>query len=65
MANTFAQAYVDEDTEAFNKYLVPNSENLVDNFTTGAAVYKRYVTKYDRKRRQHSSFTNTSTMQTA
>ena len=29
MANTFAQAYVDEDTEAFNKYLVPNSENLV------------------------------------
>ena len=30
MANTFAQAYVDEDTEAFNKYLVPNSENLVD-----------------------------------
>lgn len=47
MANTFAQAYVDEDTEAFNKYLVPNSENLVDNFTTGAAVYKRYVTKYE------------------
>lgn len=46
-ANTFAQAYVDEDTEAFNKYLVPNSENLVDNFTTGAAVYKRYVTKYE------------------
>jgi len=38
---------VDEDTEAFNKYLVPNSENLVDNFTTGAAVYKRYVTKYE------------------
>ena len=28
MANTFAQAYVDEDTEAFNKYLVPNSEKL-------------------------------------
>lgn len=47
MANAFAQAYVDEDTEAFNKYLVPNSENLVDNFTTGAAVYKRYVTKYE------------------
>lgn len=47
MANTFAQAYVDEDTEAFNKYLVPNSENLVDNFTIGAAVYKRYVTKYE------------------
>ena len=47
IANTFAQAYVDEDTEAFNKYLVPNSENLVDNFTTGAAVYKRYVTKYE------------------
>ena len=47
MANTFAQAYVDEDAEAFNKYLVPNSENLVDNFTTGAAVYKRYVTKYE------------------
>ena len=47
MANTFAQAYVDEDTEAFNKYLVPNSENLVDNFTTGAAGYKRYVTKYE------------------
>lgn len=47
MANTFAQAYVDEDTEAFNKYLVPNSENLVDNFTTGAAVYKRYGTKYE------------------
>lgn len=47
MANTFAQAYVDEDTEAFNKYLVSNSENLVDNFTTGAAVYKRYVTKYE------------------
>lgn len=38
---------MDEDTEAFNKYLVPNSENLVDNFTTGAAVYKRYVTKYE------------------
>ena len=47
MANTFAQAYEDEDTEAFNKYLVPNSENLADNFTTGAAVYKRYVTKYE------------------
>lgn len=47
MANTFAQAYVDEDTEAFNKYLVPNSENLVDNFTTGAAVYKRYTTRYE------------------
>lgn len=47
MANTFAQAYVDEDTEAFNKYLVPNSENSVDNFSTGAAVYKRYVTSYD------------------
>ena len=26
---------------------MPNSENLVDNFTTGAAVYKRYVTKYE------------------
>lgn len=47
MANTFAQAYMDEDTEAFNKYLVPNSENLVDNFTTGAAVYKRYTTRYE------------------
>lgn len=47
MANTFAQAYVDEDTEAFNKYLVPNSENSADNFSTGAAVYKRYVTSYD------------------
>ncbi len=47
MANTFAQAYVDEDTEAFNRYLVPNSENTVDHFTTGAAVYKRYVTKYE------------------
>ena len=51
MANTFAQAYVDEDTEAFNKYLVPNSENLVDNFTTGAAVYKRYITQYEPKTR--------------
>lgn len=47
MANTFAQAYVDEDTEAFNKYLVPNSENSADKFSTGAAVYKRYVTSYD------------------
>ena len=48
MANTFAQAYVDEDAEGFYKYLDPSSENAEgDTFSTGAAVYKRYVTKYE------------------
>ena len=48
MANTFAQAYVDEDAEGFYKYLDPSSENAEgDTFSTGAAVYKRYVTSYD------------------
>ena len=48
MANTFAQAYVDEDAEGFYKYLDPSSENAEgDTFSTGAAVYKRYTTRYD------------------
>lgn len=48
IANTFAQAYVDEDAEGFYKYLDPSSENAEgDTFSTGAAVYKRYVTSYD------------------
>lgn len=48
IANTFAQAYVDEDAEGFYKYLDPSSENAEgDTFSTGAAVYKRYVTKYE------------------
>lgn len=48
MANTFAQAYVDEDAEGFYKYLDPSSENAKgDTFSTGAAVYKRYTTRYE------------------
>ncbi len=48
MANTFAQAYVDEDAEGFYKYLDPSSENAEgDTFSTGAAVYKRYTTRYE------------------
>lgn len=48
IANTFAQAYVDEDAEGFYKYLDPSSENAeVDTFSTGAAVYKRYTTRYE------------------
>lgn len=47
IANTFAQAYVDEDAEGFYKYLDPSSENAEgDTFSTGAAVYKRYTTRY-------------------
>ena len=52
MANTFAQAYVNEDAEAFYKYLEPESENGDgESFSTGAAVYKRYVTQYEPKTR--------------
>ena len=48
IANTFAQAYVDEDAEGFYKYLDPSSENAEgDTFSTGAAVYKRYTTRYE------------------
>ncbi len=48
MANTFAQAYVDEDATAYRKYLDPDSELAkYEDFSTGAAVYKRYVTQYD------------------
>ena len=55
MANTFAQAYVDEDATAYMKYLDPDSElakhedlaKYENYFSTGAAVYKRYVTQYD------------------
>ncbi len=48
MANTFAQAYVDEDATAYRKYLDPASELAkYEDFSTGAAVYKRYVTRYD------------------
>lgn len=49
MANTFAQAYIDEDATAYRKYLDPNSElaKYEDYFSTGAAVYKRYMTRYD------------------
>lgn len=48
IANTFAQAYVDEDAEGFYKYLDPSSENAKgDTFSTGAAVYKRYTTRYE------------------
>lgn len=49
MANTFAQAYVDEDAAAYMKYLAPDSDlaKYDDYFSTGAAVYKRYVTKYE------------------
>ena len=44
IANTFAQAYVDEDAEGFYRYLDPSSENAEgDTFSTGAAVYKRYI----------------------
>ena len=51
IANTFAQAYVDEDAEGFYKYLDPSSENAEgDTFSTGAAVYKRYTTRYDAAR---------------
>lgn len=52
MANTFAQAYVDEDAEGFYRYLDPSSENAEgDTFSTGAAVYKRYITQYEPKTR--------------
>ena len=48
MANTFAQAYVDEDATAYMKYLDPDSDLAkYEDFSTGAAVYKRYVTQYD------------------
>ncbi len=49
MANTFAQAYVDEDAAAYMKYLAPDSDlaKYDDYFSTGAAVYSRYVTRYD------------------
>ena len=55
MANTFAQAYLDEDATAYMKYLDPDSNLAKDDdlakyendFSTGAAVYKRYVTQYD------------------
>ena len=48
MANTFAQAYVDEDATAYMKYLAPDSDLAkYEDFSTGAAVYKRYVTQYD------------------
>lgn len=48
IANTFAQAYVDEDAEGFYKYLDLSSENAEgDTFSTGAAVYKRYTTRYE------------------
>ena len=49
MANTFAQAYVDEDAAAYMKYLAPDSDlaKYDDYFSTGAAVYRRYVTRYD------------------
>lgn len=52
IANTFAQAYVDEDAEGFYRYLDPSSENVEgDTFSTGAAVYKRYITQYEPKTR--------------
>lgn len=52
IANTFAQAYVDEDAEGFYRYLDPSSENAEgDTFSTGAAVYKRYITQYEPKTR--------------
>ena len=52
IANTFAQAYVDEDAEGFYRYLDPSSENAEgDTFSTGAAVYKRYITQYEAKTR--------------
>lgn len=52
IANTFAQAYVDEDAEGFYRYLDPSSENEEgDTFSTGAAVYKRYITQYEPKTR--------------
>ena len=48
MANTFAQAYVDEDATAYMKYLDPDCDLAkYEDFSTGAAVYKRYVTQYD------------------
>ena len=52
IANSFAQAYVDEDAEGFYRYLDPSSENAEgDTFSTGAAVYKRYITQYEPKTR--------------
>lgn len=52
IANTFAQAYVDEDAEGFYRYLDPSSENAEgDTFSTGVAVYKRYITQYEPKTR--------------
>ena len=39
---------MDEDAEGFYKYLDPSSENAEgDTFSTGAAVYKRYTTRYE------------------
>ncbi|MFQ9128130.1 MAG: hypothetical protein ACLR4Z_16690 [Butyricicoccaceae bacterium] len=41
--------YVDEDAAAYHKYLAPDSDlaKYDDYFSTGAAVYRRYVTRYD------------------
>ena len=49
MANTFAQAYVDEDAAEYMKYLDPDSDlaKNENHFSTGAAVYRRYATKYE------------------
>ena len=49
MANTFAQAYVDEDAAEYMKYLDPDSDlaKNENHFSTGAAVYRRYATRYD------------------
>ena len=42
----------DEDAEGFYRYLDPSSENAEgDTFSTGAAVYKRYITQYEPKTR--------------
>ena len=56
MANTFAQAYVDEDAAAYMKYLAPDSDlaKYDDYFSTGAAVYRRYVTRYDPRNRDRA-----------
>ena len=49
MANAFAQAYVDEDAAEYMKYLDPDSDlaKNENHFSTGAAVYRRYATRYD------------------
>ena len=48
VANVWAQAYVDEDYEAFHSSLSPQNETYsAESFDTGGAEYQRYVVEYE------------------